>query len=385
MRILSIDFYIPYLLKDENYPIGGWAVELTIWLRALEDAGHEAAVLTWKGALAHVGSNPPVTLIETYDPTRGVRVARWFYSFIPKLLAAARAYHPDIIIQGARGLGTAIMAFIADQLGVPFVYRVVSDADVDERYKIGLRQFEQLSYSWALHRAAGFLCQNQYQRDQLAALFPGKPIHVLHNPIAVAENVTAPLPRAERRYVAWLGVFRYPKNLPLLFRIAQELPNVEFRVAGMLSETADQSTIDAVNGLRHLQNVEMVGYVRRVDIQSFLSEATMLLCTSRYEGFSNAFLEALAVGTPVVTSRPVDPDLIVLRHALGASAADESALCRSVRAVWDIDADDYDALAQRCQTYVKANHSPTVKAGELIDALTPLVAKSKRLCQPLLT
>lgn len=291
-------------------------------------------------------------------------------------MAAARAYRPDIIIQGARGLGTAVMAFIADQLGVPFVYRVVSDADVDERYKIGLRQYEQLSYSWARHRAAGFLCQNQYQRDQLAALFPGKPIHVLHNPIAISENATAPLPRAERRYVAWLGVFRYPKNLPLLFRIAQELPDVEFRVAGMLAEAADQPTIDAVNGLSRLQNVKMVGYVRRVDIQSFLSEATMLLCTSRYEGFSNAFLEALAVGTPVVTSRPVDPDLIVLRHALGASAADELALCRSVRAIWDTDANDYNALAQRCQTYVKANHSPTVKASELIVALTPLVAKS---------
>jgi glycosyltransferase involved in cell wall biosynthesis len=211
----------------------------------------------------------------------------------------------------------------------------------------------------------------------LAALFPGKPIHVLHNPIAVAENATAPLPRAERRYVAWLGVFRYPKNLPLLFRIAQELPAVEFRVAGMLSENADQSTMDAVNGLRHLPNVEMVGYVRRADIQSFLSEAAMLLCTSHYEGFSNAFLEALTAGTPVVTRRSVDPDLIVLRHALGASAADELELCRSVRAIWDTDADDYNALAQRCQTYVKANHSPTVKASELIVALTPLVAKSK--------
>lgn len=70
MRILSIDFYIPYLLKDENYPIGGWAIELTTWLRALDNAGHEAAVLTWKGALTHVGSNPPITLIETYDPKR---------------------------------------------------------------------------------------------------------------------------------------------------------------------------------------------------------------------------------------------------------------------------------------------------------------------------
>jgi glycosyltransferase involved in cell wall biosynthesis len=383
VRILSIDPYIPYLLKDENYPVGGWAVELSTWLRALEDAGHEAAILTWKGARAYVGSNPPIRLIETYDPTRGVRVARWFYSYIPKQLAAARVYRPDIIIQGARGVGTAVMAFIANQLGVPFVYRVISDADVDERYKIGLRRFEQLSFSWALHRTDGFLCQNQYQRDQLVALFPGKPIHVLHNPIAVAENVTTPLPRAERRYVAWLGVFRYPKNLPLLLRIARELPAVEFRVAGMLSEGADQSTKDAVNSLSHLPNVELVGYVRRIDIQSFLSEAAMLLCTSHYEGFSNAFLEALAVGTPVVTRRPVDPDLIVLRHALGASAEDESELCRSVRAIWDIDEGNYNALARRCQSYVKANHSPTVKAGELIVALTPLVAKSKRQLQPL--
>ncbi|GAA0005574.1 UNVERIFIED_ORG: glycosyltransferase involved in cell wall biosynthesis [Bradyrhizobium japonicum] len=382
VRILSIDHFIPYLLKDENYPVGGWAIELSTWLRALEDAGHEAAVLTWKGALAHVGSNPPIRLIETYDPTQGVRVARWFYSHIPKLLAAARAYHPDIIIQGARGVGTAIMAFVADQLRIPFVYRVVSDADVDERYKIGLRQFECLSYSWARHRAAGFLCQNQYQRDRLAARFPGKPIHIIHNPIVVAEDATAPLPRAERGYVAWLGVFRYPKNLPLLFRIAQELPTIEFRVAGMPSENADQSTMDAVNSLRHLPNVKLVGYVRRTDIQAFLSESAMLLCTSHYEGFSNAFLEALAAGTPVVTRRTVDPDLIVLRHALGASAEDELELCRSVKAIWDIDADNYNALARRCQTYVKANHSPAVKACELIAALTPLVAKSKRSWQP---
>jgi glycosyltransferase involved in cell wall biosynthesis len=383
VRILSIDFTIPYLLKDENYPVGGWAVELSTWLRALEDAGHEAAVLTWKGALAHVGSGQQIKLIETYDPAQGVRVAKYFYSYIPKVLAAARAYRPDIILQGARGVSTAIMAFVADQLGIPFVYRVVSDADVDERYKIGLRQFERLSYYWARHRTAGFLCQNQYQHDKLAALFAGKPIHVIHNPIVIAEDATAPLPRAERRYVAWLGVFRYPKNLPLLFRIAQELPTIKFCVAGMPSRDVDQSTVDAMNGLRHLPNVELVGYVRRTDIQSFLSEATMLLCTSRYEGFSNAFLEALAVGTPVVTRRPVDPDLIVLRNALGASAQDEFELCRSVRAFWDVGADDYNALAQRCQAYVKASHSPTAKASELIAVLTPLVAKSKRPSQPL--
>ncbi|WP_409192493.1 glycosyltransferase family 4 protein [Bradyrhizobium sp. RDM4] len=377
MRILSIDFSIPYLLKDDDHPIGGWAVQLSLWLRALESAGHEAALLTWKGALAHVGSGQPIKLIETYDPKQGVRVAKWFYSYIPKVLAAARAYRPDIIIQGARGAGTAIMAFVADQLRIPFVHRVVSDGDVDERYKIGLRHYEWLSYSWARHRTAAFLCQNEYQREKLAALFPDKPIHVIHNAIAIAEDAAAPLPRAERRYVAWLGVFRHGKNLPLLLRIAQAHPAVKFRVAGMPERDTDQSTLDAVKSLRQLPNVELVGCVRRADIQQFLSEATLLLSTSDVEGFSNTFLEALATGTPVVTRRLVDPDLIVLRHALGASAEDDLALSKSVSAIWDMDANDYNAVATRCQIYVKANHSPTAKARELIAALTPLMDKSK--------
>ncbi len=270
-----------------------------------------------------------------------------------------------------------MMAFVADQLRVPFVYRVVSDIDVDERCKALLPSYEWISYSWARHRTAGFLCQNEYQRGKLAALFPGKPVHVLHNPFAVAEDAAAPLPRTKRGYVAWLGVFRYPKNLPLLFRIAQALPAVNFRVAGMTSPNTDQSTLDAVNGLRQLPNVELVGYVRRADVQRFLSEATMLLCTSDFEGFSNAFLEALAVGAPIVTRRHVDPDSIVERHMLGASVEDELELSNSVSAIWNMDAGEYDALSRRCQIYVKANHSPAVKTHELMAALTPLVAGSK--------
>jgi len=378
MRILSIDFSIPYLLKDDDYPIGGWAVQLSIWLRALESAGHETALLTWKGALAHVGSGQQIKLIETYDPTQGLRVAKWFYSYIPKIFAAARAYHPDVMIQGASAVDSAIMAFVAGQLGIPFVHRIVNDVNVDERCKLDLRFDEWIAYSWARHRTAAFLCQNEYQRGKLSALFPNTPVHILHNAVVVAEDAPAPLPRAERRYVAWLGVFRHQKNLPLLLRIAQELPAIKFRVAGMPERDADQATLDAVNGLRHLPNVELVGYVRRADVQQFLSESTMLLSTSDFEGFSNVFLEAFAVGTPVVTRRQVDPDSIIVRHSLGASAEDELALSKSVKAFWDMGENEYNAFAQRCQSYVKANHSPTVKARELVAALTPLIAKSKR-------
>jgi hypothetical protein len=88
---MSVDFSIPYLLKDENYRIGGWTIELSTWLGALERADHRPLCLPWKGALAHVASAQRIKLIETYDSARGVRVAKWFYSHVPKILAAARA------------------------------------------------------------------------------------------------------------------------------------------------------------------------------------------------------------------------------------------------------------------------------------------------------
>lgn len=36
VRILSVEFSIPHLMNNENYPISGWVIGFSIWLRALD-------------------------------------------------------------------------------------------------------------------------------------------------------------------------------------------------------------------------------------------------------------------------------------------------------------------------------------------------------------
>ena len=126
MKILFMDFTLPYLINDSGDGVGGWAVELGAWLRGLGEIGHQAGVLTWKGATDYIEKEVNFDLLDTYDPDRGVKVLKYFYYYIPSMLRTARKYNPDIIIQATACLNTGIMAFIASRIGVPFVYRVAN-------------------------------------------------------------------------------------------------------------------------------------------------------------------------------------------------------------------------------------------------------------------
>ncbi len=178
MKFLFVDFTLPHLLRDAEFPVGGWAVELLSWLKALNASGRRAGVLTWKGANDYVGPQDVCDLVETYDPKQGIRVVKYAYSYIPKMVAAARRYQPDAIIQACAGIQTGMMAHVAGRLGVPFGHRIASDSDSDDRYKDRLPWFEQLGFQYGLNRAATILCQNAYQdRGAARAVSRDPPCH----------------------------------------------------------------------------------------------------------------------------------------------------------------------------------------------------------------
>lgn len=376
LRVLFIDFTLPYLLRDSEFPVGGWAVQLLAWLYALAESGHRCGVLTWKGARAHAGGPSVCELLETYDPKAGIRVLKYAYLRVPALFAVARAWRPDVVVQSTRSVETGIMALIARRLRIPFVYCVASDADVDHRYRVGLPGYARLAYHHGLSRAALVVCQNSYQAGQLRQSRPTARLHVQPNIFHLPPDATVPRPRAERSYVAWLGVFRQPKNMPLLHAVAKALPDVEFNVAGMPAADMDAETTGALEGLRALPNVHFAGYVKRRDVPDFLSRAAALLCTSHYEGFSNTFLEAFAAGTPVVTRQGVDPDFIIACNGLGRVAEDDARLAACVRDIHDMPPAAFDTLARKCRNYVALHHAPAPIMQSFVDAVRPLVRGS---------
>ena len=374
MRLLFMgDLMLPDLLQDSDAPVGGWAVQQLHLLNAVSRLGHATGVLIPKGTKARVGDQA-FELIETYHPSKGIPKLRFFHPGVTSMLAGARRFGPDAIIQSCSGLPTGAMAWVAGRLGVPFVHRIASDTDADGREHLYGNIPNRLAFRYGLARAKFVVCQNDYQRSRLAERFPSKRTGILYNAIATSPENSSRRPRQDRTYIAWLAVFRRQKNMQLLSKVAKALPEVEFRVAGKPFGTPDKETAAALKTLERMKNVRFVGYLRRGEIAEFLGDAIALLCTSDYEGFSNAFLEALAEGTPVIARPIVDPDGLIARNGLGYIAEDGNDLVRGVREVCALDAERFADLSRRCRRLVEENHAPEAAAAKLIALLAPIVS-----------
>ena len=371
MKILFEEFRLPYLLRDSDYPVGGWAIELRAWIDGLARHGVQTAVLALQGAASIAGGAEQVNLLETYDPSSGVRWVRYLTHRIPAFTRAVCAYRPDVVVGACSSLHVGILAYAAKRCGATFVYRVANDTDVDQRLRKRLRLYQRLGFGYGLRRSSAILCQNRYQYAMLRRRFRYKPLCVLHNPFLPEEPGVDVLPRRERGYVAWLAVFSAQKNMGLLADVAARMPQVPFRVAGMPGKTLDAETRQAMERLRRLGNVQLVGYVKRRELTEFLRRAIVLLSTSHHEGFSNTFLEAFHAGTPVVAPRHVDPDSIVTGHRLGRTVGgrDPARLAEAVAEIVAMPPDTYAQLSRHCRDYVISRHDTARIAAEMLSFL----------------
>ncbi|MHA1341616.1 MAG: glycosyltransferase family 4 protein [Promethearchaeota archaeon] len=372
MKLLFFDFDIPYLLRDEDYPVGGACVRQYALGKGIIELGHQVGFLTWKGAKEYVGKDIEFDLVETYPLIGGIRKLRWFYKRFPSLVRAVNEYNPDFLIKKGRKSYTGVMAFISDLFKIPFVYMATNDIDADSRYKKNLNLIEQIIYKFGLRRARAIFSQNSYQYKKFKKVYSQR-IFLMHNPYFFKGRLPKIKDYSKRKYIAWLGIYQYQKNLTSLYKVVKKLSNFEFRIAGKASKNLDKDTRYALVQLKKCKNIKFVGYLRRAEIIPFLSNAYALINTSYYEGFSNVFLEAFAAGTPVVTTSKVDPDNIIAKNNIGLVAENYNEIPKLIISL--INSKDYDSIAQRCRNYVVKNHNPRKIATMFIENLKSIDTK----------
>jgi glycosyltransferase involved in cell wall biosynthesis len=94
--------------------------------------------------------------------------------------------------------------------------------------------------------------------------------------------------------------------------------------------------------------------VSREDIPKLYQNASLLCCTSDYEGFPNTFLEAWSHGLPVIST--VDPDDVIARNNLGRIAPDPATLSTSIRELLG-DPAAYSVSSAAARRYFLENHA----------------------------
>ncbi len=270
----------------------------------------------------------PVTLLDKFSMS--------YPAFLWKLRRMLREFKPDVV-------HTWLYApcfwgrFAAITAGVPGIVASTRTGSVYSRW------YESFIDRALSRRTAVRIANSEGVRDSLVqrvGLRPGS-IRVIYNGVD-AERLAPTADRDTlRRRFGWpkdapvllsVGRLVREKNYPMLLRVIASLrkgiPALRAAIAGW--GAAEQSLHDLRAEMKLTDAVEFLG--RREDVADLMAAADIFVMPSISEGFSNALLEAMWVGMPVVATR-VNGAVEIIRdgeNGLLVDVGDEQAFAAAV-------------------------------------------------------
>jgi GalNAc-alpha-(1->4)-GalNAc-alpha-(1->3)-diNAcBac-PP-undecaprenol alpha-1,4-N-acetyl-D-galactosaminyltransferase len=198
---------------------------------------------------------------------------------------------------------------------------VVSERVDPSRYSVG-RAWDALRVL-AYRRAAVLVVQTEAVARWFRSASVSPPVVVIPNPVQVAPGGGAP---AGPPYLLGMGRLERQKGFDVLIeafaRVAPRWPALELRIAGSGSQREALAQLAAQRGVA--ERVRFLGQV--TDAAALLRGARVFALPSRFEGFPNALLEALACGVPSVAADcPTGPRELLGDNAHGLLVAMEDA------------------------------------------------------------
>jgi glycosyltransferase involved in cell wall biosynthesis len=200
--------------------------------------------------------------------------------------------------------------------------------------------------------------------DKVRVVYPGFDAEVFHRPEA-----TPPAPPGETPYVLYVGNLLPHKNV---FRLLEAFASVRARRACRLVVRGDgrpayiQTLRDRVAALAVVDAVSFIGYLPEDRLRDLYAGAAAFVFPSLGEGFGLPLLEAMACGTPVVTSdRSALPE-VAGGAALTVDPTDTGALAAAIDRVLS-DRAVRDGL--RCRGFERVKTFAWPKTAEGISAL----------------
>lgn len=218
----------------------------------------------------------------------------------------------------------------AKNLGMKFVIRISSDADID-----GSLMAPSLvdQYKQVLRESDAVVAQANEQAERLTALYPSACIRVISKGISYLPSPSVEL--AQRNGFVWIGRCVALKRPWLFIEFARRNPNVAFTMLlGTDDRDLEQHIIQDVD---RIPNLRIVCDCAPQEVQSALASSKGLIHTSTFEGGAPVvYLEAFRAACPVY-SLSINPDGLFDKYPVGQyfDSDTESLLHSLPRALFD--------------------------------------------------
>ncbi|MCU0495648.1 MAG: glycosyltransferase family 4 protein [Chloroflexaceae bacterium] len=193
-----------------------------------------------------------------------------------------------------------------------------------------------------VRRAARILAVSEHTKREVVGMLGVPPERVVVTPNAVRDHFRPPEPSAlaafrtrhslPEQFVLYVGTLEPRKNLSRLLdayaQIARDT-NVPLLIGGGKGWLY-QPVFERLEQLGLKDRVQFIGYIEEEELPLWYAAATLFVFPSIYEGFGMPPLEAMACGTPVLTSNSSSLPEVVGDAGLTFDPTDTNALATSL-------------------------------------------------------
>lgn len=301
----------------EGRPIGGGEKQIALLAKAIDNIGNKVFVVDLSATKDFIINNIEGISFINYLNKKPIvlrKLLKYYYLYNLFKLLNASIYYGRI-----RSFIHFIPYMAAKKKKKKFVLNIASDLDVGsfkERIKFfyvakGLKYFltsgliTEIFFRIIVKKADIVLAQT---RSQIELLKKKRDLS-FYFPNIVHSSLFDKSIEKKEDYFVYVGSFDRRKGSELFIKVVKENSDINFIVIGNFRDIKSSSIL-------YLSNVKFLGRLDHESTLSYIAKSKALISTSYIEGFPNVFLEAWALGTPII-SLHVNPDNIIEKYNLG--------------------------------------------------------------------
>lgn len=232
------------------------------------------------------------------------------------------------------------------------------------RKKIGLA----LGYRRTLQKVTAFHATSEQEEDDIRSLGLNQPVQIVKNGVAMVDDCPSkPLENHRLRKLLFLSRIHPKKGLPMLLSAWAELaplrPDWELLIAGP-DELDHRRELDTLIREQKIKQVSFLGPVFGRQKQDLMAEADLFVLPTLSENFGLVVAEALAVGTPVVTTEEAPWHQLNEQECGWCVPANTSSICQALFSATQMSSVELADMGARGREWMRTEFSWRTRARE---------------------
>lgn len=347
-------------------------VDLAIFLMDLDGGGAERVMINLAYGFAEQGLNVDLVLVKPEGPylsqiSSKVRVIKLERSrlilSLPSLVSYLKREKPPVLISALED--TNIIALCAKKLAnvsTKVVVTVHNHLSRESQNATTLkRRLTPKLVKWFYAWADSIVGVSQGVTKNLVEIgLPAEKIEAIYNPIVtpeLSEKIQEPLDHPwfspnQPPVILGVGRLQKQKDYPTLIHAFAKIRQHKLLRLMILGEGSERSYLESlVQELGIAEDVVFGGFVSNP--YAYMAQATVLVLSSAWEGFGNVLVEAMAAGTPIVsTDCESGPAEILANGQYGklVSVGDTESMAQAIAATLE-NAPDREILKKRANDF----------------------------------